>query len=78
MRVEILKQLLAVISPSYHENLFRLILTGPATRLCNIDVASELNLWTPWATLVNTNGTAQILESVGTNTNRLFFRARLE
>ena len=76
--MNLLKQLLAVISPSYHENLFRLILTGPATRLCNIDVASELNLWTPWATLVNTNGTAQILKSVGTNTNRLFFRARLE
>ena len=56
----------------------RLTLTGPATRLCNIDVASELNSWTPWATLVNPNGTAQILEPVGTNTNRHFFRARLE
>lgn len=58
-------------------NLFRLTLTGPATRLYNIDVATELNSWTPWTTLVNPNGTAHILEPGSTNTN-LFFRARLE
>jgi len=56
-------------------NLFRLTLTGPATRLYNIDVASELNSWMPWTTLVNSNGTAQIFEAVNTNTY-LFFRAR--
>ena len=59
-------------------NLFRLTLTGPATRLYNIRMASELNSWTPWATLVKASGTAQILESMGTNTNRRFFRARLQ
>jgi len=56
-------------------NLFRLSLTGPATRVYSIDVASELNSWTPWTTLVNFNGMVQIFEAVNTNTN-LFFRAR--
>ena len=58
-------------------NLFRLSLTGPATRLYHIDVASELNSWMPWTTLVNSNGTAQIFEAGNTSSN-LFFRARLE
>ncbi len=58
-------------------NLFRLTLTGPATRLYSVDVATELDSWTLWTTLVNTNGIAQIFEALSTNTN-LFFRARLE
>src|SRR5262249_2030733 len=35
-------------------NLFHLTLIGPATRVYGIDVASELNSWTPWTTQVNT------------------------
>lgn len=55
-------------------NVFRLTLTGPATRLYDIDAATELNSWQPWTQLVNSNGTAQIFDSL--DTNRLFFRAR--
>jgi hypothetical protein len=65
---------LQIASPG--SNLFRLALTGAATRLYNIEVANELNFWRPWTTVINSNGTAQILESM--NTNHLFFRARFE
>lgn len=55
---------------------FRLTLTGPATRLYSFDAANELNSWRAWAQVVNSNGTIQVLEA--TDTNHLFFRARLD
>lgn len=54
----------------------RLNLTGPATRLYDVQASSDFNSWTPWTTLINSNGFAQILELLDTNVAPLFFRAK--
>lgn len=54
----------------------RLTLTGPATRLYDVHTSTDLNSWTPWTTLINSNGVAQIVELLDTNAARLFFRAQ--
>lgn len=57
-------------------NELRLTLTGPATRLYDIHTSTDLNSWTPWTTLINSNGVKQIFEPLDTNAARLFFRAQ--
>ncbi len=54
---------------------YELIVTGPATRLYEIESSSDLTTWQPLTTLVNWNGTGRLTEEI--QAGRLFFRARL-
>lgn len=54
----------------------RLTLTGPATRLYDVHASTDLNSWKPRTMLINSNGFAQIIEPLDTNSARLFFRAQ--
>ena len=56
-------------------NRFELMLTGPANRLVEIQASTNLTSWESWTTLVNSNGTARVIEAIPANHPHWSFRA---
>ena len=57
---------------------FQFILAGPVGRTCQIEATAGLDAWTSVATLVNTNGTMVVTDSLATNFSQRLYRALLK
>ena len=57
--------------------LFDLTLTGAASRLYDVESSRDLFNWQPFSTLINSNGSVRLRETIQGNQSPLFFRARL-